>query len=104
MQFLAEYGLFLAKTTTLVVSLLILIAGIAAISGRIRSQKREHLSIKKLNDKYDEMAETIKVEVLKRRHLKNTSKKKNNLKKMPRKTQNYRVRASVSLYCILKVI
>ena len=32
MQFFAEYGLFLAKAITLVISLLILIAGIAAIS------------------------------------------------------------------------
>src|ERR1700722_14221666 len=76
MQFLAQYGLFLAKTITIIGGLLILIAGIAAISERIRSQKREQLTIKKLNDKYNEMSETINMELLEKKDFKKYLKEK----------------------------
>lgn len=104
MQFFAEYGLFLAKAITLVISLLILIAGIAAISSRVRSQKREQLTIKKLNDKYDEMTETINVEILEKKALKKYLKEKKQSEKNAKKRKRCLVQINVSLYCILKVI
>lgn len=85
MQFLAQYGLFLAKTITIIGGLLILIAGIGAISHRIRSQKREHLTIKKLNSKYEEMSETIKMELLERKDFKKYLKQKKQQEKEVKK-------------------
>jgi len=85
MQFLAQYGLFLAKTITIIGGLLVLITAIAAISERIRTQKREYLTIKKLNDKYDEMAETINMELLQKKDFKKYVKQKKQQEKEAKK-------------------
>lgn len=60
MAFLQEYGLFLAKTITLLAAFgaaLVLAVG-AASRGR-GEQRREHLTLRRLNDRYRDMARTI---------------------------------------------
>lgn len=51
MEFLSQYGLFLLKSVTVVISLLIVVAGIFAISHKPKPQ----LSVTSLNDQYDEV-------------------------------------------------
>lgn len=70
MDFVAEYGLFLAKAGTLVFAFLALVLGTVSISLWVRSQKREHLEIKDLNERYNDMAEAISAEVLEKKQLK----------------------------------
>lgn len=58
MEFLAEYGLFLIKSVTLVAAILITIAGIIAISQRNKTNEPT-LEIKDINKKLDHLAETL---------------------------------------------
>lgn len=73
MEFLTDYGLFLAKTATLLVALAIALAMIVAAVTRGRSDtRREYLELRRLNDHYRDMAQRIeqdrsKVGALKRR-------------------------------------
>ena len=56
MQFFAEYGLFLAKTLTLVIAILIVLIGIIVITSKSKGQKdKAQLIIKNINEKYDDM-------------------------------------------------
>lgn len=68
MEFIINYGLFLAKIATIVVALLIIIAVISALG----SKAKEHgkLLITKLNKKYDEMAYFINSEILSKKAFK----------------------------------
>ena len=54
-EFLVEYGMFLAKTLTLVALLLLSAAGLVFLIMRSRSGIDEHLDIKNLNRKYEHM-------------------------------------------------
>ena len=82
MQFWAQYGLFAAKMITTIIGLLILFSGIVAISSRVRSQqKRACLEVKKLNEKYDEMAETLQTELLEKKEFKKYLKSKKRVEK-----------------------
>ncbi len=86
MQFWAQYGLFLAKIITIIIALLILLAGGITISSRARSQKREYLEVKKLNDKYNEIAEVLKSELLEKKEFKKYLKEKKQAEKAAKKT------------------
>lgn len=59
-----QYGLYLAKIATLVLALLVLVAGIVAIAARAKPTSKGKLSIKKLNQKFDDMAKTVKESIL----------------------------------------
>lgn len=61
MEFLYEYGLFLAQAITLVAAVLIVVGGIVAITSRQRSEQQEgHIEIRHLNEKYRHIGATIK--------------------------------------------
>lgn len=83
--FIAEYGLFLAKTITIVLALIALVAGLAALASRGRESVREHLEVKKLNDKYEHMADTIEASSLDKLQLKKRLKHDKKEKKAQRK-------------------
>ena len=83
--FIAEYGLFLAKTITIVVAIVAIVAGVIAFANRGREIGRERLEIKKLNDKYDDMAEIIKASTLDKHQLKRSLKADKKQKKQEAK-------------------
>jgi serine protease SohB len=60
MEFIQDYGLFLAKTLTLVLAALVLFGAFAALLGREREREREQLLVKRLNDRYRDMERTIR--------------------------------------------
>jgi serine protease SohB len=62
--FFAEYGLFLAKTLTLIVGLLLLLGGVAALMERRKEQREGHIEIKSLNDHLEEMKTDIEAVVV----------------------------------------
>jgi len=72
--FFAEYGLFLAKTLTIVIAIVAIVTGIILLASRGRDMGREHLDVKKLNQKFDDMAETIKLSTLEKDELKKLEK------------------------------
>ena len=61
-EFFFEYGMFLAKAVTVVVSILIVLILIAGMSRR--APHRGGLKVEKLNDKYREMADAVQQAVL----------------------------------------
>lgn len=72
--FIAEYGLFLAKTLTLVGAIVLAVLAIAIITSRGKEHAREKLEIKNINDKFEEMAEAIKSSVLSKEEHKQAAK------------------------------
>ncbi|WP_041523201.1 protease SohB [Gilvimarinus agarilyticus] len=63
MEFLADYGMFLAKAATIVVAFAIILALIVS-SKQQRGSDKGHIEVTKLNDTYDEYSDIIKAEVL----------------------------------------
>ncbi|MBI3772946.1 MAG: protease SohB [Gammaproteobacteria bacterium] len=69
-EFFTDYGLFLAKTITLIATILATVFVIVAVTGRSREEGREKLEIKKLNDKYRQMAHLLHTRILPKTDLK----------------------------------
>ncbi len=65
MEFLSEYGMFLAKAITLLVVILAAVAGIVALSSRnAGGRSKEHIEVKNLNDKYKALAQMLQSAML----------------------------------------
>jgi len=79
MQFLSEYGLFLAKTLTWVVAILFLLSGIIAITSR--GKEKGKLKTKRLNHHYAEMRSKLQQEIWTKSELKQAAKKAKQAKK-----------------------
>lgn len=61
MDYLFEYGLFLAQAVTLVAAILIVVIGLVAIGMRQRADQHEgHIEIRDLNEKYRHIGEVIR--------------------------------------------
>jgi len=70
MQFLAEYGLFLAKIISLVAAVLVVVAGVFAIARKGKMQDKNKLEVKNLSEKYKEFSEILNNETLNKKQLK----------------------------------
>lgn len=64
MQFLAEYGLFLAKSVTLVAAILFVATGLASLLRGTRHQNKERLQIKNINERLRGLADALNQELL----------------------------------------
>ncbi|WP_439108198.1 protease SohB [Congregibacter sp.] len=60
MEFLSEYGLFLAQAITIVVSVGLIVLLVTAVSQRHRGESGGHIEVHKLNDRYKELQETLR--------------------------------------------
>ncbi|MDV6343971.1 protease SohB [Nitrosomonas sp. Is37] len=69
-EFFINYGLFLAKTVTIVVAIVAVALFFAFMSSRKRLGKKESIEIKKLNKKYDDMAMAMNASMLHKKELK----------------------------------
>jgi serine protease SohB len=82
MSFFLPYAVFLAKLVTTVLAILIATAGIFAIVRKAKEQTKPKLSVKKLNKKYQELADTLNTEILNKKEQKrHTKEQKIKLKK-----------------------
>ena len=87
MDFIYEYGMFLAKLVTVVVFLLVSFAGINLIFSRGRSRRREeHLEVRHLNRKFEDMALSLKSAILPQREFKHALKRLKDQRKQDEKT------------------
>jgi len=62
LEYLANYGMFLAKAVTIVVAIAIVLALI--VSSKQRGSDKGHIAVTKLNDTFDEYSDIIKSQVL----------------------------------------
>ncbi len=85
MHFLAEYGLFLAKAVTVVVAILVLVGAVVALSSRHRKAESGHIEVNSLNQKYEEMSETLADSLLSKDELKQKHKQEKKRKKEEQK-------------------
>ena len=93
MEFLSEYGMFLAKAATIVAGLLLMVGGIAALvtRGGGEPESRGRLDIRHLNDDYDSMALAIKAATLPKKAFKQARKEQKARDKQHEKTARRRV-------------
>lgn len=93
MEFLSEYGLFLAKTATLVIAILVIVGGIVMLlrrgDGPVESRGR--LEVRHLNETYDTMALTLKAATLSKKAFKQYQKAEKTREKQREKTERRRV-------------
>jgi len=59
LEFLAEYGIFLLKALTIVVSIVLVIAGVAAVSGKQKPNHDGFITVNKVNDDLDDYKEIL---------------------------------------------
>lgn len=93
MEFLSEYGMFLAKAITLVVAVLIMVGGIVALITRSGSHPEAHgrLDIRHLNEKYDDMTLALKSATLPKKALKQFQKERKAREKQHKKMERHRI-------------
>ena len=80
MHFLIDYGLFLAKTSTLVIAILLLLGGMFAIASR--GKEKGKIKIKQINQHYDEMRSLLQQAILSKQELKQVAKKNKSKKRL----------------------
>jgi serine protease SohB len=96
LEFLYEYGLFLAQAVTLVGAILILVAGLVSVGQRNKAEQHEgHIEIRDLNEKYDQLNEQLQhvvadpeIQKLERKARKKQAKKDAKAAKKARKHQD----------------
>ncbi|HTF95644.1 MAG TPA: protease SohB [Cellvibrio sp.] len=60
MEFLTEYGLFLAKTITFVVAIFIIISLAVSVGGRNKKSDKGHIEVTKLNEKFEHLRDSLR--------------------------------------------
>ncbi len=70
MQFLFDWGLFLLDAVTIVVAILILVAGISAIAAKNKGKHKGRLIIKKINQHFNDTIDIMNHEILDKTELK----------------------------------
>ncbi len=85
MEFLFEYGLFLAKAATLVIAVLFVVAAVAGLSHRGKKGHDGEIEVKHLNRNVQKMRETIEHEVYSKDWLKQHDKEQKKKEKQEQK-------------------
>ena len=97
LDFLSEYGLFLAKAVTIVVALLVVIAASAQLAARGRSESEGHIEVKHLNQELDLMTDTLKQEIVDKTLLKKERKEEKKREKAEAKARAKQVKKGVDI-------
>ena len=64
MEFLTNYGLFLAKTIPLLAAIAVVIGIVVSLSLRRRSSSPEHVQVRRINDRYRDLGDALEVAML----------------------------------------
>lgn len=86
MEFLAEYGMFVARVLTIVLAILVVVVATVSIVTKNKDKSDEHITITKLNDKYDDISLTMKAMLLNDDEMKSLEKKRKSHIKKEKKT------------------
>ena len=88
MEYLIQYGMFLAKAVTIVVAIVVVIGAIAASGNRQRKSGRKgHIKVTHLNEHFDDMKDTLRHSVLAKEQLKQVHKEEKKQAKLESKEQ-----------------
>lgn len=90
MDALANYGIFLLEIITVIVAVLLTVGGVMAVIAKTASKLKNEkgkLFVTKLNDKYDDMQETLQDEMLGKFALKSLNKEKKKQQKIDDKQE-----------------
>ena len=75
MEFLSEYGMFVAKVVTTVIAIRVVISVVSASGGRgRRAGKKGTVRVSKLNDHFEELRDSLREVVLDKESLKSLRK------------------------------
>ena len=85
MEFLYEYGMFVAKVLTIVLAILVAVVGIIVAVSKNKEEHKEHIEIKKLNDKYEDIKFSMKSLMLNKAGLKKLEKEQKAKEKADKK-------------------
>jgi len=87
MEFLLQYGLFLAEVVTVVIAVAILASVIISLSHRGKHEEKPVLCIQRLNDVYEDYEDQLNATILNKPEYKHLSKQKNAKRKAEEKEQ-----------------
>tara|TARA_E500000331_G_scaffold47187_1_gene39942 strand:- start:23572 stop:24618 length:1047 start_codon:yes stop_codon:yes gene_type:complete len=87
MEFLIDYGLFLAKMVTLLIGLVVVVLIVASVSQRQRPADKGHIEITNLNEKFSQLTLSLKQMLLSPEAVKQLAKTEKQEKKSQSKAQ-----------------
>lgn len=90
LDLLLQYGLFLAKTVTVVVAALIVIVAVSNIGNRRRHPDEGHVDVLRLNDRFEDEADELRAAVLDKAALKTHQKAEKKKQKAKEKGETAR--------------
>jgi serine protease SohB len=93
LEFLAEYGIFLLKALTIVLSIILVVAGVAAASGKQKSSHEGHISINKVNDDLEDYKEILEESLYDKDELKELEKARAKEEKAKEKAEKDKAKA-----------
>lgn len=95
LEFLTEYGLFLAKTITFVAAVAVII--VLVISAGMKSQPgaKGHLEVTKINENFEDLADTLKIAVLPEEQIKEQEKERKKKDKETKKKEKQEKKKSI---------
>lgn len=91
MEFLQDYGLFLAKTLTLTVAVLVVAAGLVALGSRGRPRGKDRLEVIRLNERLQDLAQAVSSKLLDRKTAKHARKALQRERKQARGSERQRI-------------
>ncbi|MGH8388762.1 MAG: protease SohB [Pseudomonas sp.] len=95
MEFLSEYAVFLAKTVTLVIAILVVLGSFAALRSKGRRKSAGQLQVSKLNDFYKGLRERLEQTLLDKDQLKALRKSQSKTEKKQKKKPEAKPRVFV---------
>lgn len=95
MHFLADYGLFLAKSITIIIAILLALIGVMVILRKAKGIDKNKLEIKNINEKYEHYTDTLNATILHKTELKKALKEKKSQQKQQDKNPSNKKRIFV---------
>ena len=96
MEYLIEYGMFLAKAATVVIAIMLVIGAVAAAGGKRRGDKRGRIKVTELNRHVDELRDVLRSSVLNKAQLKQLTKAEKAERKKAEKERKQQAKATAA--------
>jgi len=93
LEFLVEYGIFLAKAITIVVAIVLVIGALANLGNKNKKQAEGHIEINNMSDDYKEIKDGMLEELLSEEEYKALQKEKKKQEKLEAKEEKKRLKA-----------